>query len=304
MLLQTNTAQSFFVSVENPQNDIILYAFAEKRTIGSGFFGMFVIGWPVWATENTIAKAELIASLKRITAQEKCVFLQMEPLTQTDFPHMSVGYYKNFIPKHTAVINLHQTSEEILAAMKPKGRYNIGVAKKAWVTVRAVPPTSENIDTFHHLLVETTDRNGFAAGNKNYLQAMGECLHANGWGWLYFAFLHDEVIAWGVFVFFGKAALYYYGASVSSQQKRRHMPAYLLQWMAILDAKQAGCEIYDFLGIAPPGDSRSSLSGVTDFKKKLTPQELHWPQTVLFVQRPWVYFFVRAYKKIFRSANG
>ncbi len=46
------------------------------------------------------------------------------------------------------------------------------------------------------------------------------------------------------------------------------MPAYLLQWYMIEQSARAGCEIYDFLGIAPPDASDHSLSGVSEFKHK------------------------------------
>lgn len=39
-------------------------------------------------------------------------------------------YYKKFIPPYTALIDLTQSEDEILAAMKPKGRYNIRLATK------------------------------------------------------------------------------------------------------------------------------------------------------------------------------
>jgi lipid II:glycine glycyltransferase (peptidoglycan interpeptide bridge formation enzyme) len=40
------------------------------------------------------------------------------------------GYYKKFITPYTAVINLEKSEEEILARMKPKGRYNIRLSEK------------------------------------------------------------------------------------------------------------------------------------------------------------------------------
>jgi len=39
-------------------------------------------------------------------------------------------HYKKFITPHTAVIDLEKSEEEILANMKPKGRYNIRLAEK------------------------------------------------------------------------------------------------------------------------------------------------------------------------------
>jgi lipid II:glycine glycyltransferase (peptidoglycan interpeptide bridge formation enzyme) len=46
---------------------------------------------------------------------------------------------------------------------------------------------------------------------------------------------------------FGQRAWYFYGAS--SSQERNRMPAYLLQWNAILWARQRGCFQYDLWGV-------------------------------------------------------
>jgi len=95
-------------------------------------------------------------SLKDLCIEEKCLFIQVETIDyktpsvlrtppspkealespskrgipakqEGEFP---TGYYKKFIPPYTALIDLTQTDEEILAAMKPKGRYNIRLAEK------------------------------------------------------------------------------------------------------------------------------------------------------------------------------
>jgi len=48
------------------------------------------------------------------------------------------GYYKKFIPPHTCIINLEKEEAEILAEMKPKGRYNTRLAEKKGVVVEQV----------------------------------------------------------------------------------------------------------------------------------------------------------------------
>jgi lipid II:glycine glycyltransferase (peptidoglycan interpeptide bridge formation enzyme) len=45
----------------------------------------------------------------------------------------------------------------------------------------------------------------------------------------------------------GNTAWYFYGAS--TDEERNRMPAYLLQWKAILWAKNKGCRTYDLWGI-------------------------------------------------------
>jgi lipid II:glycine glycyltransferase (peptidoglycan interpeptide bridge formation enzyme) len=91
-------------------------------------------------------------SLEELCKEEKCLFVQvetidyyMQPLSFSKGENSSVdskeqadrsvcawksGYYKKFIPPYTALIDLTQSEDEILAAMKPKGRYNIKLAGK------------------------------------------------------------------------------------------------------------------------------------------------------------------------------
>ena len=76
------------------------------------------------------------------------------------------------------------------------------------------------------------------------------------------------MIAAGIFVFHGDTAIYYYGASSSDREFRKHMAPYLLQWFAIGEAKKRGCTTYDFLGIASPGSVDDRLAGVSAFKEK------------------------------------
>jgi lipid II:glycine glycyltransferase (peptidoglycan interpeptide bridge formation enzyme) len=47
-----------------------------------------------------------------------------------ELEYFKTGYYKKFIPPYTAIIDLTKTEDEILAGMKPKGRYNIRLAEK------------------------------------------------------------------------------------------------------------------------------------------------------------------------------
>ena len=109
------------------------------------------------------------------------------------------------------------------------------------------------------------------------------------------------MIAAGIFVFSGKTALYYYGASSSDNAKRKYMATYLLQWEMIREAKRRGCTIFDFLGVADPEDPDSHLAGVTDFKLKLTDDIREWPRAqVMVVKWGWwiMFMMIRRIRKI------
>ncbi len=182
--------------------------------------------------------------------------------------------------------------------MKPKGRYNIRVAEKAGVQVEQVSYSEESLDVFYNILSETLERDGFAANSKEYFWTFLQYLEKQKLGGLFFASRDGEVIATGIFVFYKKTALYYYGASSSDNTKRKYMASYLLQWKAIEEAKNRGCEMFDFLGIAKSGDIRSPLAGVTDFKLKLTDETREWSETQILILKRCAYIIVSAKKLI------
>lgn len=227
----------------------------------------------------------LSKTLRELSKKENVVFVQTEPLSLSNLPDFKTGYFKNFIEKQTAIIDLKQDSKAILAHMKPKGRYNIKVAEKAGIDVEQVPFTEANLDIFYAILSETLERDQFSANSREYFRVFLQYLLKHNLGGLFFAKREEEVVATGIFLFYKKTALYYYGASSSDNAKRKYMASYLLQWKAIEEAKKRGCEVFDFLGIADPGDPESPLAGVTDFKLKLTDETRKWPEAQILVMK-------------------
>ncbi len=187
--------------------------------------------------------------------------------------------------------------------MKPKGRYNIRVAEKSNVEIEQVSYNEENLDIFYSLLGETLERDGFAANSREYFRTFLQYLETYNLGGLFFATREGEVIAGGIFVFYKKTALYYYGASSSDNTKRKYMASYLLQWRALEEAKRRGCEIFDFLGISSPDELNSHLAGVTDFKLKLTNETKQWPDTQILVLKKCMYMLLKM-KKVVKTLKS
>lgn len=168
MLLNTRYVQkAFFIGIYEDKN-LLAYALIEKRSIGLGQNGFFCVGGPIIHDGKSLGI--LSENINKLALQEKTVFLQAEPLSPVILAGFETGYYKNFIEKHTAVIDLTQDNETILAHMKPKGRYNIRVAEKAGVRVEQVPYSIESLDIFYGILSETLERDGFAANSKEYFR--------------------------------------------------------------------------------------------------------------------------------------
>ncbi len=177
--------------------------------------------------------------------------------------------YKYFLEPYTRIIDLCKDEATILSEMHEKWRYNIRLAEKRWVTTLWVEATDVNIDIWMNLLKDTTMRDRFSHNSRVYYENfIKNLISEKVWG-LLFAFFEWKVIAGGIFVYSWESALYYYGASVSDREMRKHMAPYLLQWEAIREGKKRGCIFYDFLWVSSPyWDDDGHLKGVTDFKEK------------------------------------
>jgi lipid II:glycine glycyltransferase (peptidoglycan interpeptide bridge formation enzyme) len=248
--------------------------------------------------EIKLDSQKLIETCKK----EKCIFIQIEYLdydwikNEKTISHFSEWYYKKFITPYTAIIDLQLNEDEILAKMKPKGRYNIKLAKKKWVTVEKVEKTNENIQKYFNLSVETTSRDNFSWHSFDYYRKFLDLLQQSE---LFLAYKDWKVIAGWIFVFDPDISYYYYWASTSKKEYRKLMAPYVLQWEAIKHAKSLWSQIYDFLWISWEGkEYDASLSWVTDFKMKLTPNSVKVSNSHIYVNKKLFFLLIMIIKKI------
>jgi lipid II:glycine glycyltransferase (peptidoglycan interpeptide bridge formation enzyme) len=164
--------------------------------------------------------------------------------------------------RNTVVNDLSRSEEALLAEMKPKWRYNIRLAERKGVLVRA--GIAADLPAFYAMYVETGQRDGFLVRPYPYYQRIWERLLSHGTAHLLLAEVEGQPVA-GLMLFrFGSTAWYFYGASTA--RARALMPNYALQWAAMRWAKSAGCTRYDWWG-APDALSESDpMWGVYRFK--------------------------------------
>ena len=199
-------------------------------------------------------------------------------------------------PPDTVLINLDQMPEAILAAMKPKWRYNTGLAEKRGVTVAR--GGAEDIEIFYRLLTETAARDGIAIHGRSYYQTLFEVCRDSGAAEcrLYTARHEDDTLAAIVTLFRGKQAVYLYGAS--SNVKRNLMAPYALQWRAMRDAKDWGCSTYDLFGIPPSDDPNHPMAGLYRFKTGFGGTVIHRSGSWDYACRPVCYGLFSAAEKL------
>ncbi|HWQ60591.1 MAG TPA: peptidoglycan bridge formation glycyltransferase FemA/FemB family protein [Candidatus Fimivivens sp.] len=172
-------------------------------------------------------------------------------------------------PRETFVVDLVPTEEELLAAMKAKTRYNIGVAKKRGVSV-VTSSDSKYVEAFIRLVMGTADRKGIVPHPKAYYEAMcASLLDENGK--IFAAEKDGEIIAANVVVFHGNTATYLHGGS--DEKFRADMAPFFLQWESMREAKRRGCAWYDFGGVnmAELEAGGGKWLGITRFKTGFSP---------------------------------
>ncbi len=173
----------------------------------------------------------------------------------------------------TTILDISSDEDIILKGMHKKTRYNIKLAGKKGVTVREA--SISELDTWYNMYEVTAKRDSIAIHSKIYYRSVYDRANAsaNVGMKLLFAEHEGELLA-GIFVLIcGSSATYLYGAS--SNSKRNLMPAYLLQWSAILMVKEVGAISYDFFGIPPVNDPDHPMYGLYRFKTGFGGEIIH-----------------------------
>jgi len=270
---------------------------------------------PLGFTIGYIPKANpspaLWQEIDSVCKKNRAVFLKLEPdlwenqlpdpsyLTPGNSPktpdtsHLTLDTSPhNIQPPRTILVDLKGTEEEILARMKQKTRYNIRLAEKKGVTVRAW----EDLSAFHDMMLVTGERDGFGVHSEKYYRRAYELLHPKGMCELLLAEYEGKPLAALFVACHGDRAYYLYGAS--TDEERNRMPTYLLQWEAMRWAKARGCAEYDLWGVPDEEETtleenfetrRDGLWGVYRFKRGFGGQLKRAAQALDRVYNPLLY---------------
>jgi peptidoglycan pentaglycine glycine transferase (the first glycine) len=254
---------------------------------------------PVFSNQLSVISDQLWKEVDVVCKKNHAVFLKVEPDAWDKDFNLPPATFKpsnhNIQPPRTIMISIKESEEEILARMKPKCRYNIRLAERKGVTVRAW----DDIQVFHEMMTVTGGRDNFGVHSKEYYQRVYELFRSMGTCELLFAEYEGKLLAALMAFANGKRAWYVYGAS--NDQERNRMPTYLLQWEAIRWAKSRGCEEYDLWGVPDESEEvleanfesrHDGLWGVYRFKRGFGGEIKRAAQALDRVYNPllyWVY---------------
>jgi peptidoglycan pentaglycine glycine transferase (the first glycine) len=202
-----------------------------------------------------------MATLDRVCRARHAICLKLEPDlpdTPQDAARLTaLGFQPSahtVQPRRSLVVDLAGGEAGILARMKQKTRYNIGLAAKKGVRARpAAGP--EDMERFIELTKVTSARDGFAVHAPGYYRRAYALFRPAGHCELFLAEYEGATLG-AVMVFaLGRRAWYLYGAS--SDQERNRMAPYLAQWEAMRWARERGAQAYDLWGV--PDEDEAAL---------------------------------------------
>jgi lipid II:glycine glycyltransferase (peptidoglycan interpeptide bridge formation enzyme) len=261
--------------------DSVLVAGAQIlfRRLPVGMLLAYVPRGPVIDPADSNAVPELLGALCDLAKSRGAFALKIEtnwlesrssnfqfPIPRIQLPTSNLQFRtsNSIQPRTTIHLDLTRDLDAILAQMKPKWRYNIRLAARKGITVRA--GRVDDISGFYRLLQITSRRDQFAIHSEDYYRAAYELLSANEKARLFVAEYEGEPLAMIFVTAFAGEAIYLYGAS--SDAHRERMPNHALHWAAIQWARARGCIRYDLWGLGATTDSdATSAHGLFQFKQ-------------------------------------
>jgi len=182
--------------------------------------------------------------------------------------------------RDTRCIALRPSEAAILAQMKPKGRYNIGVARRHNVSI-VEDASEQGLRDFLGIYEETMTRQGQKPKPPNYFRNLVLFSSPADRRSLFFAEYQGMRIATALVMYFGPKATYFFGGSRDIH--RQVMAPYLLHFEVMRKAKALGHEWYDLWGIAPANEPDHPWQNLSVFKAKFGGEELHLVPTLDYV---------------------
>ncbi|HNZ93785.1 MAG TPA: peptidoglycan bridge formation glycyltransferase FemA/FemB family protein [Rectinema sp.] len=177
----------------------------------------------------------------------------------------------DILPPDTMIIDLNIEESEILAAMKPKTRYNTLLSFRRGVHVRH--GKASDLDIWMKLYEQTARRNAIAYNDRRFFEALLVQHCHDAAVHLLIAEKQNLPLAAMFLSISADRATYLYGAS--SNEGRNLMAPYALQWTAIKESKRHGCRSYDLFGVAPGPNPDHPLYGLYRFKAGFGGKMIH-----------------------------
>ena len=262
-----------------------------------------IINWQDKNLINFFAK-----HLKIIAKENNCVFIRVRPqLPQDEFSKKlfkDLGFIKAPMHLHaelTSQLDIAKSEEELMAQMRKGTRYEIRKAIKENIKITTSKDEKE-IKKFYDVQIETAKRQKFVPFSYKFLHEQFKVFAKNGNALLYKAEFGKKLLAQAFVIFYGKEAVYHYGAS--TDEGRNYPGAHFIQWEAIKEAKKRGMTRYNFWGVAPIDKPDHRFAGLSLFKRGFGGEDFQYlPAQDLIINKPkyLLNYLIESFRKRLRN---
>lgn len=245
-----------------------------------------------------------LQKLQKISENSRIIFIRLEILDEKREEIIQKLHENKFIkafeelqPEWRQIVDISQSEEEILAQMKPKGRYNIKVAQKHNVSVTLCPidRLNDGIEIFYDLYQQTAGYQKISVRDKKYFLDMMKTLYPKDEATILIARYNNTPLSALIITFYDGVASYLYGGT--SRLHKNVMAPYAAHWEAIRLAKEKDCHKYDLLAIAPPEASENhKYANITFFKEQFGGKKVN-------IVGSWDLVYKPTYYKMFKMAE-
>lgn len=255
-------------------------ALAVKEMARRGTY-LTVPGGPLINWQNLTQVAEMVQKLQELGRQERCAFVRIRPQA-VDSPELRATLYNyGFVrsPMHlhaelTRMVDVSQTDDELLAAMRKNTRHEVRRAMK--MNVKVLQSTDiKLVEVLYELQLETARRHKFVPFSRNYFVKQFEAFVADNQAVLFVVNEPNGIqpISIAMGLFYNREAVYHYSAS--SDIARSIPAAYAMQWEIIQEAKRRGCVRYNMWGdVADSELMTHRFAGPSLFKRGFGGEQL------------------------------
>ena len=286
--------------LEPSQGSVVAAAMVLKRSLPVGGFAkkmcvLYLPKGPLMDWEAAVLRRRVLDDLQAFAKQQGAIFIKGDPDVRlgTGVPGSAeavefrggqqvrdelVRRGWKFSPdqiqfRNTVLVDLAPSEDELLGRMKQKTRYNLRLAQKKGVTVRAGTPA--DLPLLYRMYAETSVRDGFLIREEGYYQTVWRTFgslplsdaNQQPFSEPLIAEVDGQPVAAISLFYFAGQAIYLFG--MSRETHREKMPNYLLQWEAMRRAKALGCRVYNLWGAPDEFNEQDGLWGVFRFKEGL-----------------------------------
>lgn len=287
--------------------NMIAAVFAVKVAAKRGTF-LLVPHGPVSQIPRPEILEPLLLKLKDIAQKENAGFIRINPVWERGEKLGAVfkklGFKNSPLQMHPEAswkLDITPSQEELFSNMRKTTRYLIRQTQRNKDIQIKKSIDIEDVKVFSKMHEQVSHRQRFVPFSLEYLTNEFASFSKDNQTLLLFGTYKGEIAAASFVIFWSGIGFYHHAASLPKFAK--YSIPYLLLWEAICEAKERGCELYDFWGyVNPKGHPSHPWAGPTLFKMGFGGKATEYVVTQDYPLKPsysitWLFEKVRKFRR-------